>query len=243
MISPLELLPFLVLGLVGSLHCIGMCGGFAVAVGAAARRRPRAFLVRQGAYAVGKATTYAVLGVLLAVGGSAAIESFDGARTALPWIAGGTMVLLGAGWIGWSLPLPSRAVALLERPASIARAVFRSIGTLPGPAAAFGTGIVNGLVPCGLSWGALLLASQASPAAALLGPFLFGLATSPALALVGAGSWLATARGRRWAPYAVGVALIAFGAFTCVRGGPGTSNCVACDSAIDTYNLAGSGDQ
>ena len=62
--EPAALLPFVLLGLLGSVHCAGMCGGFALGV-AAGGPRGRA-LGRLGLYALGKALTYAALGLLAA---------------------------------------------------------------------------------------------------------------------------------------------------------------------------------
>ena len=46
---------------------------------------------------------------------------------------------------------------------------------LGGFAGAFGAGMVTGYLPCGLSWGAFVLATQVEPATAAVGLFLFGL--------------------------------------------------------------------
>src|SRR3546814_9938372 len=50
-------------GLAGSLHCVGMCGGFACALGSDPRGRA-ATLRRQLLYNVGRVTTYMFLGAL-----------------------------------------------------------------------------------------------------------------------------------------------------------------------------------
>ena len=55
-------------GMLGAAHCLGMCGPFALAVGAAAPSW-RANLWRQAWYSAGRVFTYAVLGSAAAFGG------------------------------------------------------------------------------------------------------------------------------------------------------------------------------
>ena len=62
------------------------------------------------------------------------------------------------------------------------------------------------------------------------GAFAFGLATAPGLALARAGAQLASARLRRVAPVVLGVALVAFGVWTVVRG-TAASGTACCEEA------------
>ena len=177
-----ELLPFAALGVLGALHCAGMCGAFAIAVTTSGSGAARATLRRQTGYVVGKALTYGVLGLALSAGVGGLVSPRLADATA--WLAGGVLVVLGLGWLGWLPRL--RAPRLLRGPRTARalerlRTVQRELLRLPGFAGAFGAGAVNGLVPCGLSWAAIAMAATTTPAAALLGPFVFGLATAPAL--------------------------------------------------------------
>jgi hypothetical protein len=227
-----ELLPFAALGLFGSLHCAGMCGGFAVAVTTAGSRASRAAARRQAGYVLGKASTYATLGLALSSGVGSLAHSR--AANVAAWAAGGVLVALGLGWLGLiprgRMPrLPLLPEHVLARARGGLRAVHAELVRLPGFTGAFGAGAVNGLVPCGLSWAAIALAATASPAAALLGPFLFGLATAPALAVVGAGAWLLRrAHLRRAAPILIGLALVASGLLTGLRGAHGLRAAPSC---------------
>ncbi len=81
--------------------------------------------------------------------------------------------------------------------------------------------MLNGLLPCGLSWAAVLLAAQQPPPHAALGAFAFGLATAPGLIAVGFGTRLAGLRSWRLAPVVLGLVLIVFGVLTVLRGNPG----------------------
>ncbi|BET67447.1 sulfite exporter TauE/SafE family protein [Opitutales bacterium ASA1] len=208
-----------VMGLAGSGHCVGMCGGFALAIGRGAKGHG-ALVVRHLAYTTGKALTYVFLAVLVAAGlgivGRA--EWFKSGQLVLSIAAGMFMVVYGSGQLlEWRIgswwqrvvePLPGcRGLAAVAR--------------TPGPLAAFATGWLNGFLPCGLLLAVLMhLASLGSVSAAALGAAAFGLATFPGLFLFGllAQGW--SVRWRRVLVRVAGVLLIAFGAITIVRAFP-----------------------
>lgn len=231
----MTLLPFLTLGLLGAAHCIGMCGGFAIAVSATAGERRRAQLRAQLVYVLGKSITYAVLGLGVALLGQAALAGgsrllgeegldFASLRQVLAWIAGLTMIALGVVALrGRAAPAPRferwGAVGRLLRAAGHElRAAFAAARQLPGDLGALATGLATGLLPCGWSWGALALAATVTPLEAFAGLFVFGLATGPALVLVGLGWSGLSARFRGTAARAAGPLLIVFGLFTALRG-------------------------
>lgn len=226
-----ELWPFLTLGLLGSWHCPAMCGGFALA--ATGRARSRTALLRGLSYTVGKAFTYALLALLVSQGGAFLGEELGGLpagrvlQEGLRWVAGALLILLGCSLLGWGptglasgrlsgrLPgrFPGRFPGRLLAPW---RAVHAGVRALSGKTGAFCLGALNGFLPCGLSWAAVLLASQASPPTATLGAFAFGMATAPVLLAVGllpAVVRFERLRGLRWVQAA---ALILFGAWTCL---------------------------
>ena len=51
----------MLIGLLGSIHCAGMCGGFVFALAQTSRQK-RHFVLRQSLYYLGKTVTYAALG-------------------------------------------------------------------------------------------------------------------------------------------------------------------------------------
>ena len=234
MIAWSQLVPFLALGFLGSLHCAGMCGGFALAVAGDARSSARGWALRQALYIAGKATAYAVLAALVAFGGTwlraRGVEggAFLAVQTAVGVAAGILLVGMGLTHLGlqpaWLRTRWSRPYPLL---ASMRRA-FGALRSLPGAAGVFGTGVANGLIPCGLSWGAVLLASQYEPAWAALGAFLFGLSTAPALVGVVAASRVAGHALQSRARVVLGIALVTFGVATAVRAWPHESGVRAC---------------
>ncbi len=208
-----------VIGLLGTGHCVGMCGGFALAVGAGAQR-PMQVIWRQLAYQFGKATSYLLIGLVLLVAGSLTAGIVSGAvvQNTLGVVAGLLMIALGVAyaseWRGpgrlarWLEGLPAcGALAAVWPGASLARSLL--------------LGCLNGLLPCGLSLAVLVhLASRGSVAAVVGGAYVFGFATLPGLLGF---SWLGRGWGatrRRWLVRAGGVALILFGLLTLVRGRP-----------------------
>jgi sulfite exporter TauE/SafE len=238
-----DLAPFLILGLLGAAHCLGMCGGFAVAVSAAAGRQRWRVLRHQLAYVGGKALTYALLGLvvaragelvarggeLVAGGGSELFaertEALARSRELLAWLAGATMIGLGlVAWRGGGASLfGGRAGSRSPRLGAIAarlRGLFAAARSLPGASGALATGLLTGLLPCGWSWGALALAAATPPLAAFLGMGLFGLGTAPVLILVGLGWSGLSVRHRRLGQALLGPLLIVFGVLTALRGAP-----------------------
>ena len=220
-----DALAFASLAAAGSLHCAGMCGGFALVAAGEDERSLSGRSLRLALYAIGKAMSYAVLGVTLAVVVDGALghdatnaDTMHGVRRALAWVAGGAVVLAGLSAMG--LRLPHRIV-----PRSLSRwvaPVWQSLLTLPPRTRSFSIGVATGLLPCGLSWSALALATQVPPATAAIGLFAFGLATGPVLFAVGLAGGMARARLQpmsAWLPWILGPALIGLGLLTAYRGG------------------------
>ncbi|HUL52757.1 MAG TPA: sulfite exporter TauE/SafE family protein [Opitutaceae bacterium] len=207
------------LGLLGTGHCVGMCGGFALAVGAGAPG-PGRVLARQVAYQFGKATSYLLIGVVLLLAGSmaASVLRLAAVQNAAGAAAGVLMIALGAAYLSEWRP-PGWLAGWVEgsRVCGALAAIWRS----PSLYRSTLIGWVNGFLPCGLSFAVLLhLASFGSVGAVAGGAYVFGLATLPgllAVSLVGRG-WSVSRR--RGLVRASGVVLILFGALTIVRGVP-----------------------
>jgi len=166
----------LVAGLMGSPHCIGMCGGFA-----AACARPRgSILLWHG----GRLTSYAVLG---AAGGLA-----GGAIPGPGWVAPAVSLVLLV-WFAASLAqlVPQPQVAL---PGLVRAGV--ALARREGPVARYLFGVATGLLPCGMVYAALAMAIAAgSPLLGAAAMVAFGLGTVPALTLLSAGVQRFAARG------------------------------------------------
>ncbi len=198
------------LGFASSLHCIGMCGGIAMLLGAPAGQGSHAS--RQIAALLplhaGRAASYALLGGLAGGIGAAAIGlvAIESAHLLLRWAAAMTLA-----WIGLS------TMGLMPSPAVVGHAVLPRFAfpsphrALPGPAGRFAAGMGWGFMPCGMVYGALLFAAFAGSVpggmAVMLG---FALGTVPALLLVhGGSSVLARFARRPQARWLSGLAILA----------------------------------
>jgi sulfite exporter TauE/SafE len=170
----------LVLGLIGSFHCVGMCGPIAVALPIGNdswyRRLSGTFL-----YNIGRAITYAVMGAVFGVLG----EGIQlGGLQKWVSIAMGVIMILSVVF-----PVLFRNTKLLDQyiygyvdrlKASLGPLLRNSsLGSL------FLIGLLNGLLPCGLVYVALAGAIATSGVASgALYMFVFGLGTLPMLSLV-----------------------------------------------------------
>ncbi|MCA9687657.1 MAG: sulfite exporter TauE/SafE family protein, partial [Myxococcales bacterium] len=195
------------LALAGSLHCAGMCGGFAAMVAARGPGRGLRVAPAMLSYVIGKAISYAILGsslALLAGGVDARLHASDSADVAhafqgvLAWFVGIALVVAGLAALGVRLPRRFGGI-----PAPIAR-VFEAVRDLPGLQGAFGVGVLTGLLPCGLSWSAFAVATSTDPATAAAGLFLFGLGTAPVLLGIGLLGSSVPLSLRRFGPWIVG---------------------------------------
>lgn len=179
-------LSLFVVGLLGGVHCLGMCGGVVTALTVRMpNQRPRRALGL--AYHAGRITTYTAAGALAGSLGSAAL-SLDGflpVQTTLYVLAQLMLIALGlylAGIPRFLAPV-ERAGALLWRRVQPWASTLFPVRTLPR---AYGVGLVWGLVPCGLVYSALATAMVSGgplQGATLLAAF--GAGTLPVLLAIG----------------------------------------------------------
>jgi sulfite exporter TauE/SafE len=158
----------LLAGLVGSPHCIGMCGGFALACGA----RPS----HTAAWHAGRVLTYAVLGALAGLVG----HLVPGPLWVATVLSALLVVWFAAGLAGLA-PEPTVKIPGL---APLAARVAAK-GDLPSR---FLFGVATGLLPCGLVYATLGIAVASGDAlTGALAMAAFGLGTAPLLAIFGLG--------------------------------------------------------
>ena len=213
--SAAALFSMFLVGLLGSTHCLGMCGGIVTALTVRLPGdRPRRML--QLAYHAGRLATYTAGGALAAGLGSAALL-LDGllpVQIVLYVAAQLMLVALGLYLLGISryLDLFERAGRALWRRIQPATSGFRPAGSSPR---AFVCGMLWGLLPCGLVYSVLAIALlSGSAASGALIMLAFGLGTLPAL--LAAGTLLPGLQGMfraQIARRAAGGIIIAFGLF------------------------------
>ncbi len=200
-----------VAGLVGSPHCVGMCGGFAVACG-----EDRASGV---AWHAGRLTTYAVLG---AVAGAAG-QVIPGPGWVASAVGAALLVWFAAGLAGLVRP-PHVAIPGLARLSGAALA--RS-----GVGWRYALGLTTGLIPCGLVYSALAVpVAAADPGVGALAMAAFGLGTVPALALASRGL-RSLLGGALWKRRVLAVAVLVAGLGAVAIRAPGTPEAPTCHTA------------
>jgi len=182
----------MVTGLLGSGHCLGMCGGLVAAL-SLGRNQNRGGPLFHLFYNLGRILTYSLLGLGAGWVGSALTVTghFSTAGRALLIGSDLLVILLGIGTAGlWQrLNLERLEFAAPVQVVISALQPFRNSAT---PLVALPIGLLMGLLPCGLLYAMLLTATQsAAPASGLLVMLGFGLGTAPSLFLFGsAAHWL-----------------------------------------------------
>lgn len=216
-----ELVSAFLVGLFGSVHCLGMCGGIvgALTLGLPEAMRRSAWLLLPYllAYNAGRIATYALLGALLGwvAGAAAGTLPLGDARFLGRWISGLFMIALGLYLAGWWPGL-----MWLERLGGILWRRIEPFGRklLPvrNPMQAAGVGLVWGWLPCGMVYAALafaLTSGSAGDSAARMAAF--GLGTLPMMLAVGsAAAWFSRFVRRSAVRALAGVLVMGFGLYT-----------------------------
>lgn len=146
--------------LMGSPHCVAMCGGFA----AAAHEKSGL------AWHFGRVSVYLGLGALAGAAGAPLVAGADWVR----WLVAGMLIWACASLAGLVSPLAPRIPGV--------KAALIWAARRPGAGGTILFGAFTALLPCGLSWSVLVLASVGG--SAVHGALLmlgFGLGTLPAL--------------------------------------------------------------
>jgi sulfite exporter TauE/SafE len=246
-----QLLPVFVVGLAGSIHCAGMCGGIVTAMsttvtvipakagihrtperivsmdrsgGPSALRRNDA--VRVLVYNAGRIGSYMLAGALAGglAGGARSMASLAGVQLGFYWLANAMLIALGLYLMNaW------RGLAVLEQGG---RTLWRHLAPaakplLPAdtPAKAFALGALWGWLPCGMVYSVLataLLSGSAADGAAVM--LAFGLGTLPMLTGLGLlGARMRQTMQRRPVRIACGLLVLGFGTLGLARAAAGVT--------------------
>ncbi len=165
------------LGFLGSFHCVGMCGPIALAVSGSGSN---SFFYNKILYNLGRSITYAVLGLI--IGSIGFSLSLAGVQQGFS-IAMGVLILIMAlsyRKADQFLTIPALSGIVIWVKRQLNR--FLKAG---GPFAFFGTGLANGLLPCGMVYMALVAAlAFQSPLLGATYMFFFGIGTIPLLLML-----------------------------------------------------------
>jgi sulfite exporter TauE/SafE len=213
----IELSLIFIAGIMGTAHCLGMCGPFAVAIGGASSGWWTA-LSKQLAYTAGRVFTYGTLGAAAGFCGTRLVRAWPTVANvpALLAIVAGTLLvyqgLRAVGLFRWRGVGPAAAGCL-------AGGFLGQLLRQPGASGAMLAGVFTGFLPCGLLYGMLALAmSTHSVVWGGTTLVVFGLGTAPAMILAGVSGRLMGLAARRWVYAAAAWCLVLTGLVSIARG-------------------------
>jgi sulfite exporter TauE/SafE len=237
--NALSLVPMFLVGLAGSVHCIGMCGGIVGALslggGTPAPSRPviaiavahpalPANVLRVLAYNGGRIASYMLAGAMAASLAGAGMRHMAALQVAGYWLANLMLVALGLYLMdAW------RGLAHLEAAGNViwrrVRPLLKPLMPMNTPLKALAVGGLWGWVPCGMVYSALLTAMlQGSALQGAATMAAFGLGTLPTLLGMGLlGTRLRAQMQRRPVRIASGLLVLGFGLLGLLRAANGVS--------------------
>lgn len=222
-----------VLAFIGSAHCIGMCGGFAAAIGAT-RERVAPLLLRQVIYSVGRVFTYSFMGACAGYVGHY-FSRFDGgtlvtAQQIFSIVAGVVMVVVGASVLGVFRRRNQRQPGPIS---GLFAPMFRQLLNARGGIGYLVAGVANGFLPCGFVYAFLAMAAATQDV--MRGVTLmvaFGLGTVPAMLAIGCGATLLSHTARLRVYRIAAVFIVIAGGATIYRAFPLGKPADCCDDEI-----------
>ena len=205
-------------GLLGSSHCLGMCGPLALTVGMA-ETEVAANLRRQLVFSAGRIFTYGFLG---------AVAGFCGwwlSERPLTLVNTQSLLAIGAGLFLVVLGLASTGLLPRLPVFSLVPHICGSAGWLktflsaPGVSGALLAGVFTGFLPCGLVYAFLAFAATTGDMFhGWLTMALFGLGTVPMMVLAGCGGSLLS-HATRWRVMQIAAwCVVVMGVITLSRG-------------------------
>lgn len=164
----------LILGFTGSIHCVGMCSPLAMTV---TNITSRAWLNRF-LYNTGRIITYAFMG--LAASSAEALIPIAQYQNKISCLLGIVLLIMGfAGFSGVTIPF---ITPLLVKFISLLKRIFSHYLKKRTTGSIIAMGIINGFLPCGLTFMALMFClTLKGPCEGFTYMLLFGAGTLPAM--------------------------------------------------------------
>jgi sulfite exporter TauE/SafE len=223
------LAPFLI-GLFGSLHCLGMCGPLVMAYSLHIKNpEPRAAGLNPSpwgkgfshhlAYHLGRLTTYGILGALAAgLFQTVGLNLFLNFRGVLILAGGALITLLGLVFLRM-IPLPDLLSRFSPGPQLLGNRLLPSLIKSPIPLSKMALGLLSGLLPCCLSLSMLIKAATTeNMSEGFMTMAAFGLGTVPTLLALGVSASLLTLRTRIIGERLAAFSVIAMGLILVFKG-------------------------
>lgn len=182
------LLPALAMGFLGSPHCLGMCGGIVAAFGISMQQlHPTKQALLIASYHTGRIFSYMGLGCIATLFGSELLAPLL-TGNALPRIILGLAVVFAA-LLMLGLPIATHLEKLGLSLWHALAPIRKQILPINNIVKALVAGLLWGLLPCGLVYGALIMAvaagAQQGGSAGVAMMLAFGIGTLPMLLLTG----------------------------------------------------------
>lgn len=169
-----------VASLLGSLHCVGMCGPFALLAGASEKSKPA--LMPTFAYSFGRLVTYTIIGAVFGALGLAlnAGTSFASWQQSATYVAGALMIVVGAISLSRHFGFRVRLPKIFSPVQGVLKHGFALTKEMNPLSRAFTIGALTSLMPCGwLYTFAITAAGTGSPVNGMLLMATFWAGTVP----------------------------------------------------------------
>jgi sulfite exporter TauE/SafE len=204
----------LLIGFLGSFHCVAMCGPIALALSGSGKTDWN-YLAGRSVYNLGRIITYGVLGLLAGMAGHTLLMA--GFQKSVSILIGVSMVLSVV--LVYFIPKVGSTSPWAIQLNRFIKSVFASVIKSKRRAGLFAAGLANGVLPCGFVY--LAMAGAASTQDSVNGAaymVLFGLGTFPAMMLVSLFGKIAGMKVRIFLSKAAPILMIALGALFIYRG-------------------------
>lgn len=202
-----------IIGLLGSLHCVGMCGPIVMALPLTVNEKSKV-IFQSFVYHVGRITTYALMGLIMGLLGWGVL--LTGYQHIFSILLGSLLVLMALFSISIEQQLFS--IPVYQQSFNWVKSKLSKALSIKGSASAFKIGLLNGILPCGLVY--VALAGAIASGHILSGALYmacFGLGTLPMMLGVMVFGHLNKSRFFRFRKL-IPVGLVLFGAFLIYRG-------------------------
>lgn len=203
-------------GFLGSLgHCLGMCGPLVIMLSIQIKNQGLPTKLSHFLFHFSRIIVYAILGAV--IGG---IGSLLGLGSQINVVAGITSAILGILVMAFGMGyLGLLSFLNFDSPAQWFGRAFKKAIKSGGISGIIILGALNGILPCGLVYSALLLSANGGGVIqGMFGMFLFGLGTIPALIFVGLSAGAISARFRQTLNRMAGILMLIAGLQLILRG-------------------------